>query len=100
VAAAGGAAELALLALSAAAAALTFAGEAIGIAIKFDVSPLMVLQTAFDFDLDNLDMVRPGWYVLAAGLGVVAIDIVCARWRTRPRRKSSPAPAERARETA
>jgi len=90
-----------LLALSVAAAALTFAGEAIGIAIAFNVSPLTVLQTAFDFDLDNLDMVRPGWYVLAAGLGVVVIDLVCARWRTRRPRKPAPArpPAEPARET-
>jgi methionine sulfoxide reductase heme-binding subunit len=79
-----------LLALSVAAAALTFAGEAIGIGIAFNVSPLMVLRTAFDFDLDNLDMVRPGWYVLAAGLGVVVIDIVCARWRVRRPRKAGP----------
>jgi methionine sulfoxide reductase heme-binding subunit len=90
-----------LLALSVAAAALTFAGEAIGIAIAFDVSPLAVLQTAFDFDLDNLDMVRPGWYVLAAGLVVVVIDLACARWRTRRPRKPAPArpPAEPVRET-
>jgi len=79
-----------LLALSVAAAALTFAGEAIGIGIAFNVSPLMVLRTAFDFDLDNLDMVRPGWYVLAAGIGVVVIDIVCARWRVRRPRKAGP----------
>jgi sulfoxide reductase heme-binding subunit YedZ len=90
-----------LLALSVATAALTFAGEAIGIAIAFDVSPFMVLQTAFDFDLDNLDMLRPGWYVLAAGLGVVVIDLVRARRRTRRPRKPAPArpPAEPVRET-
>jgi sulfoxide reductase heme-binding subunit YedZ len=90
-----------LLALSVAAAAVTFAGEAIGIAIAFNVSPLAVLQTAFDFDLDNLDMVRPGWYVLAAGLGVVVIDLVCARWRARRPRKPAPArePADPVRET-
>jgi sulfoxide reductase heme-binding subunit YedZ len=90
-----------LLALSLAAAALTFVGEAIGIAIAFNVSPLMVLQTAFDIDLDNLDMVRPGWYVLAAGLAVVVLDLVCARWRTRRPRKPAPvrAPAEPVRET-
>jgi sulfoxide reductase heme-binding subunit YedZ len=82
-----------LLVLSVAASALTFAGEAIGIAIAFNVSPLVVLQTAFDFDLDNLDMVRPGWYVLAAGLGVVVIDFACARWRTRRPRKPAPARA-------
>jgi sulfoxide reductase heme-binding subunit YedZ len=90
-----------LLALSVAAAALTFAGEAIGIGIAFSVSPLMVLQTAFDFDLDNLDMVRPGWYVLAAGLVVVVIDIACARWRARKPRKPAPgrAPVAPVRET-
>ncbi len=90
-----------LLGLSVAAAALTFAGEAIGIAIAFNVSPLMVLQTAFDFDLDNLDMVRPGWYVLAAGLVVVAVDFACARWRKRRPRQPAPAraPAEAVRET-
>jgi methionine sulfoxide reductase heme-binding subunit len=90
-----------LLALGVAAAALTFAGEAIGIAIAFNVSPLMVLQTAFDFDLDNLDMLRPGWYVLAAGLGMVVIDILCARFRTRRPRKPAlaTAPAAPARET-
>jgi methionine sulfoxide reductase heme-binding subunit len=90
-----------LLVLSVAAAALTFAGEAIGIAIAFNVSPLVVLQTAFDFDLDNLDMLRPGWYVLAAGLGVVVLDLVCARWRTRRPRKPAPAraPAAPVRET-
>jgi sulfoxide reductase heme-binding subunit YedZ len=91
-----------LLGLSVGAAALTFAGEAIGIAIAFHVSPLMVLQTAFDFDLDNLDMVRPGWYVLAASLVVVVIDFICARWRTRRPRKAAPAraPVEPVRETA
>jgi sulfoxide reductase heme-binding subunit YedZ len=90
-----------LLALSVAAAALTFAGEAIGIAIKFNVSPLVVLQTAFDFDLDNLDMVRPGWYVLAVGLVVVVVDFLCARFRTRRPRKAAPAraPVEPVRET-
>jgi len=61
----------------------------------------MVLQTAFDFDLDNLDMVRPGWYVLAAGLAVVLLDLACARWRTRRRRQPAPAraPAAPVRET-
>jgi methionine sulfoxide reductase heme-binding subunit len=90
-----------LLALSVTASALTFAGEAIGIAIKFGVSPLMVLQTAFDFDLDNLDMIRPGWYVLAAGLAMVALDLACARWRTRRPRQPTPAraPAASVRET-
>ncbi len=39
-----------LLALSVVVAALTFIAEAIGIGIAFNVSPLRVLQTAFDFD--------------------------------------------------
>jgi sulfoxide reductase heme-binding subunit YedZ len=90
-----------LLALSVAASALTFAGEAIGIGIAFNVSPMMVLQTAFDFDLDNLDMLRPGWYVLAAGLAMVLLDLVCARWRARRPRNPAPAraPAAPVRET-
>jgi sulfoxide reductase heme-binding subunit YedZ len=84
-----------LLVLSLAASALTFAGEAIGIAIAFTVSPLMVLQTAFDFDLDNLDMLRPGWYVLAAGLCVVVVDVACARLRQRkPRQRPAAMPVK------
>jgi sulfoxide reductase heme-binding subunit YedZ len=67
-----------LLALSATVAVLTFAGEAIGLAIVFKISPLRVLQTAFDFDLD---LIRPGWLVLGAGLCVVALDLVRAWWR-------------------
>lgn len=74
-----------LLALAIGSAALTFAGEAIGIAIAYRVSPLAVLGTAFDFDVD----IRPGWLVLGAGLAVVAIEAATALWRAqvaRPRR--------------
>jgi sulfoxide reductase heme-binding subunit YedZ len=67
-----------LVALTVAVSALTFAGEAIGLGIVFKVSPLMVLETAFDFDLD---MIRPGWLVLGAGMCVVALDLVRAWWR-------------------
>ena len=70
-----------LLALSVAIAALTFAAEAIGIGIAFNVSPLRVLGTAFDFD--DLTSIRPGWLVLGAGLIVVAIDLVRARFGPR-----------------
>lgn len=73
---------LSLLALSVIVAALTFAGEAIGIGIQFGVSPMRVLATAFDFDAG----IRPGWQVLAAGLAVVALDFVRARWNSRPER--------------
>jgi len=75
---------LSLLALSVTVALLTFAGEAIGIGLAFGVSPLRVLDTVFDFDAG----IRPGWQVLAAGLAVVVLDLVRARWngrRTRPR---------------
>ena len=58
---------------------LTFIGEAIGIGIAFHVSPLRVLSVAFDFDAG----IRPGWQVLAAGLAVVALDFVRARWNSR-----------------
>ncbi|MCX7313957.1 MAG: sulfoxide reductase heme-binding subunit YedZ [Alphaproteobacteria bacterium] len=75
-----------LLALSVVIAALTFAAEAVGIGIAFNVSPLRVLQSAFDFD--DLTMIRPGWLVLGAGLLVVAIDLVRARFgpKRRPAR--------------
>lgn len=76
---------LSLLVLSLAVSLSTFAGEAIGIALAFRVSPLRVLDTVFDFEAG----VRPGWQVLAAGLAVVVLDAVRARWngraaRTRP----------------
>ncbi len=67
---------LGLLGLSVFVSALTFAGEAIGIAIAFHVSPVRVLSVAFDFNVG----VRPGWEVLAAGLAVVALDFVRGRW--------------------
>lgn len=70
---------LSLLALGVGVALLTFAGEAIGIGIAFNVSPLRVLDTVFDFDAG----IRPGWQVLAAGLAVVLIDAVRARWNSR-----------------
>jgi sulfoxide reductase heme-binding subunit YedZ len=50
----------------------TFLGEAIGIALWYKVSPMTVLSTVFDFDL----AIRPGWYVLGAGLAVCLLDIV------------------------
>jgi hypothetical protein len=71
-----------LLALTVVIAVLTFAVEAIGIGLVFNVSPLRVLGTAFDFD--DLSMIRPGWLVLAAGLIVVGLDLV--RQRFGPRR--------------
>jgi sulfoxide reductase heme-binding subunit YedZ len=93
-----------LAALALAVALLTFIAEAIGIGIAFKVSPLTVLETAFDYDLETWD-VRPGWLVLAAGLAVVAVDVVRARWRkpnSKPTsRTGRPAPAaSRVRETA
>jgi methionine sulfoxide reductase heme-binding subunit len=80
-----------LLVLAIAASALTFVGEAIGFGIAFNVSPLAVLQqTAFVFDLDNLDSIRPGWFVLAGGLAICLLDLACARWRGRRPRKPAP----------
>jgi hypothetical protein len=64
--------------LSLAVAALTFIAEAIGIAIVFNAPPLLVLQANLDFDVD-LDMIRPGWLVLAAGLAVSLLNFVCSR---------------------
>jgi sulfoxide reductase heme-binding subunit YedZ len=74
----------ALAALSVVVAALTFTAEAVGIGIVFSVSPLLVLQADLDFSVD-LDMIRPGWLVLAAGLAVTALNFVCARL-VKPRR--------------
>jgi sulfoxide reductase heme-binding subunit YedZ len=53
----------------------TFLGEAAGIALWYKVSPMTVLSTVFDFDL----AIRPGWYVLGAGLAVCAMDAVRSR---------------------
>jgi methionine sulfoxide reductase heme-binding subunit len=75
-----------LLALTVTISALTFLCEAIGLGIAFRVSPLRVLQTAFDFDLD---MIRPGWLVFGSGLCVVMLDLVRARF-AKPRRAARP----------
>jgi sulfoxide reductase heme-binding subunit YedZ len=69
--------------------ALTFVGEAIGIGIAFHVSPMRVLGAAFNVDAG----IRPGWEVLAAGLIVVIVDAVRARWNKRMVR-SRPVAAE------
>ncbi len=73
---------LSLLALTIAVSIITFIGEAIGIGIAFHVSPMRVLDAAFDLDAG----IRPGWEVLAAGLAVVALDFVRARWNSRAAR--------------
>jgi sulfoxide reductase heme-binding subunit YedZ len=71
--------SLALLGLTVVVSALTFAGEAIGIGIAFHVSPMRILQAAFNIRAG----IRPGWEVLAAGLVVVAIDVVRGQWAKR-----------------
>ncbi len=78
-----------LLALSVAVAALTFIAEAVGIAIAFNVSPFRVLGMAFEFY--DLASIQPGWWVLAAGLVMVGIDLVRARRRS-PGGSSPPRP--------
>jgi sulfoxide reductase heme-binding subunit YedZ len=77
-----------LLALGVTIAALTFIVEAVGIGIAFNVSPLRVLQSAFDFS--DWTMIRPGWLVLGASLIVVVLDFVRARWRRSARRARGP----------
>lgn len=80
--------SLALLALAVVVSALTFAGEAIGIGLTFGVSPLRVIGAIFDFEAG----IRPGWQVLAAGLAVVLLDAVRARWNSRtPRTRAAAA---------
>lgn len=71
-----------LLFLSIAVSAFTFIGEAAGIGIAFHVSPMRVLDVAFDFSAG----IRPGWEVLAAGLVAVAIDVVTGRLSNRTAR--------------
>jgi sulfoxide reductase heme-binding subunit YedZ len=71
-----------LLALSIMIATLTFFVEAIALGIEANVSPLRVLQSTLEFDID---MIRPGWLVLGAGLCVTALDYVRARF-AKPRR--------------
>jgi sulfoxide reductase heme-binding subunit YedZ len=67
-----------LVLLSVAVATLTFIAEAAGIALAFNVSPLRILGMAFEFY--DLESIRPGWWVLAAGLLVTAIDLIRARF--------------------
>jgi sulfoxide reductase heme-binding subunit YedZ len=67
----------------------TFLGEAIGIALWYKVSPMTVLRTVFDFDL----AIRPGWYVLGAGLAVCLLDAV--RSYAQGARGRTPEPATR-----
>jgi sulfoxide reductase heme-binding subunit YedZ len=88
----------ALVGLSFAVAGLTFIAEAIGIAIVFNAPPLLVLQANLDFDVP-LDMIRPGWLVLAAGLAVTALNFVCARV-VKPRRTRTTHGKDRADEPA
>jgi sulfoxide reductase heme-binding subunit YedZ len=80
----------ALLLLSIAVSAVTFIGEAVGIAIAFHISPLRVLQVAFDFSAG----IRPGWQVLAAGLAAVALDFVRSHWSIRSARRPRAVAAE------
>jgi sulfoxide reductase heme-binding subunit YedZ len=68
---------LTLLVMSIVVSMLTFAGEAIGIGIAFHVSPMRVLDAAFNIRAG----IRPGWEVLAVGLAVVALDFVRGHWR-------------------
>ena len=88
--------ELTLVGLSVAIATLTFAAEAIGIAIVFNAPVTAVLEADLDFDV-GLDMIRPGWLVLGAGLAVSALNFVCARVvkakppRQRPAARKEPA---------
>ncbi|MBI1204399.1 MAG: sulfoxide reductase heme-binding subunit YedZ [Rhodopseudomonas sp.] len=79
---------LSLFGLAIVVSALVFIGEAIGIGLQFHVSPLRVLDAAFDFGAG----IRPGWQVLAAGLAVVVVNALRARWNGQGAR-SRPVPA-------
>jgi methionine sulfoxide reductase heme-binding subunit len=83
---------LALLLLALVVSALVFAGEAIGIALYYRVSPLLVLQSIIEIDFD---MIRPGWLVLGAGLCVVALQFI-QMWRQPSMRGAAKTPARAA----
>jgi sulfoxide reductase heme-binding subunit YedZ len=71
-----------LLLLAVGVSAATFLGEAIGIGLYYGAPPLAILRSAFDFET----AIRPGWIVLAAGVGVAALDLIrsyAAKARTR-----------------
>lgn len=75
-----------LAGLAVVAAVATFIGEATGIGLAFG-QPLVdfvpqFLATIFDTSLG----IRPGWWVLAAGLGVAGLDLVMGRVRPGPSR--------------
>jgi sulfoxide reductase heme-binding subunit YedZ len=84
---------LALFVMTVCVSLATFLGEAVGIALWYKVSPMTVLSTIFDFGL----AIRPGWYVLGAGLAVCLLDAVRA-WmqprRDRPERGQGPLSAD------
>ncbi len=80
-----------LVGLAFAVAVLTFVAEAVGIGIAFNVSPLRVLEMAFDFDPYSI---RPGWIVLAGGLIVAAVDWFRARFAKPRRVPTKPVPAK------
>lgn len=75
---------LALFVMTLAVSLATFLGEAAGIALWYKVSPMTVLSTVFDFEL----AIRPGWYVLAAGLAVCLLDFIRSRMQPAPERRS------------
>jgi sulfoxide reductase heme-binding subunit YedZ len=99
-----------IVVLSVVVAVLTLLAQAIGVAIVFSVSPLVVLQTAFtfyfDFDLEsvpdalqsiaqNIAMLNSAWLVLAAGLVVAALNMVFARFSKQRRVRAKPDDAPR-----
>jgi methionine sulfoxide reductase heme-binding subunit len=97
--------------LSVVVAALTLIVQALGVAVVFHVSPLTVIQTAFTFYfdvdtegtlsetlqsfVDNIAMLNPAWLVLAAGLIVAAVNVVCARFAKPRRVRAKPEEAPR-----
>jgi len=79
-----------LLVLSVVVGALTLVGESIGLSIAFHAPFMRVLQSAFDIDWTDPTSLRPGWLVLGAGLIVVVLDVVRARFgRRRPARPTA-----------
>ncbi len=66
----------ALLLLTLGVALATFLAEAVGLSLAFNAPLSRVLRSALEFDWYT---VRPGWFVLAAGLLVAGLDLLRAR---------------------
>ncbi len=76
-----------LAGIAVAAAALTMAGEALGYTLFTPVNGMMVFDANFTF----VAGIRPGWWVLAFGIGVTAVALLRGWIAPLPKRAAMPA---------